>query len=133
MKDELTNMTTSILARGKGFNEECYDVWEDGKSWRLSYYMGDGTGVIKNQEIKQGICTENAMCTNPTQSLLQRWLREKHNWHVEIFLDAYMNYCISFSKIGPFEALDRGVGVLCSTYEEALEIALFNILKRFIN
>jgi len=79
------------------------------------------------------------MCSAPTQSLLQKWLREVHNWNIIVFNDdgdiefgnlrynfELRNVTISFKKrnikniVGTYEF---------KTYEEALEKGLQEALK----
>ena len=66
----------------------------------------------------------------PTQSLLQKWLREKHKLHIEILLSEnapYDTYYSRVSEIGKYftTAHDDFYG----TYEEALEKGLQEALK----
>lgn len=70
----------------------------------------------------------------PTQSLLQRWLREKHSIHIQIDIghdkeDVWYNYYVMrIEKSHEFEPLcssDDGL----DTYESALEIGLQESLK----
>ena len=74
MEDELIKFETAKLAKEKGFDIPCkksYWVNPDGEFWLASYsydrdrYLGRPWLLV------------------PTQSLLQRWLREVHNIHVE--------------------------------------------------
>ena len=64
----------------------------------------------------------------PTQSLLQKWLREVHNVSIKID-DYYTNSRVRFDynvcQLGSQE--DNPVGIF-ETYEEALEIGLYQAL-----
>jgi hypothetical protein len=64
-----------------------------------------------------------------SQSLLQKWLREVHNLHIELFLTSYGEWTVrNIVKIG-----DADIGVrddkFFSTYEHALEHGLCEALK----
>ena len=55
MTDTLVSFAAAILAKEKGFNEPCSHRYNVGATSELNDLLA------------------------PTQSLLQRWLREKHN------------------------------------------------------
>ena len=72
----------------------------------------------------------------PTQSLLQKWLREKYNIYVEIIVDqtSKPKFCYGITgykdKVGCFNALHfRTFSDLEYTYEKALEAGLFHALE----
>jgi hypothetical protein len=73
-----------------------------------------------------------------TQSLLQRWLREKKGIHIEIVATACGYYWIADkingTTITDSDILDRGIneGGCFDTYEEALEDALKYTLENLI-
>jgi hypothetical protein len=65
MKEELITFETAVLAKEKGFNEEVLCHYKnDGLDWFLD--------ELKNSDL------ERSEYSRPTQSLLQKWLREKH-------------------------------------------------------
>jgi hypothetical protein len=74
----------------------------------------------------------------PTQSLLQRWLREKKNIHIEIIATASGYYwCVNKTNgtsITDSDVLDRGTneGGCWDEYEQALEDAFRYILENLI-
>lgn len=68
----------------------------------------------------------------PTQSLLQKWLREEHNIKVESLFntlsnDYYINIVYNENNI-----LRRFIGTY-KTYEQALEVGLYEALKLIPN
>ena len=68
---------------------------------------------------------------NPTQSLLQRWLRETHNIHVEILWredNTYSGQLISDVHFNN-EVSDQYEAWGCNSYENALEICLSDALN----
>ena len=133
MTEQITEFETANLAKEKGFD------------W-MSYASYNSTGGIENTTINTSIGSKHddkwfdlhsynseslsTRCDAPTQSLLQKWLREKHNIHFVI--DTTMNpieWRVSYYKINnkPFETVH--LGGRYNTYEEALEKGLQEALK----
>ena len=76
MKDELVTFKTAKLAKEKDFNELCFDAYNRlGNKYSDGWceYIDDNAIIIRNSELKI------SSYTAPTQSLLQKWLREIHN------------------------------------------------------
>ena len=136
MKDQLISFETAKLARESGFDEECgLNYAQDGEVQTLQYWEGNGNGFESNSEIDCDFYIENnPVCSAPTQSLLQRWLREIHN------LQCYSE-CNASGWIGVIEntngtfikELGQGGNIpeagMWETYEEALEEGLYETLK----
>ena len=105
MKEQLVTFEVAKLAKEKGFNElsdSCYNI----------------IGVISNNiNNKNQDWTDNKVYTAPTQSLLQKWLREIHKINV---------YCIpsDFEEGTWYNNIASHNPVFTGTYEEALEIGL---------
>jgi hypothetical protein len=133
MREELITYETAKLVKEKGFNWECYAKWDYMGAF-ISNRLKDFV-VAPNNSVTAKVLFTIDDCRNdylaPTQSLLQRWLREEHNIiivalpytvSVKISMHSYiwMIYKISAStkKYQPF-----------STYEEALEQGLLKALK----
>lgn len=131
MSEELIKFETAKLAKEKGFNEPC-----------LNYY---GYNISVKDEIdKINICTttnkkesnsfyKSEACSAPTQSLLQKWLRDKHNIEVEPYRTVK---CTTGEKYGcqgekwiDDESSEDLFNIYKDTYEEALETGLFEALK----
>jgi len=128
MKEELIVFETAKLAKEKGFNLKCYHrvsfIWQD----KPTHYLGNYLDT--NSENVDG------MYSAPTQSLLQRWLREIHNIDVFINRDGMFkkeSYCIfihdNIKDISRLRPLDNDVFSGYFTYEEALEKGLQEALK----
>jgi len=100
MTEQLTSFKNAKLANEKGFNEYC-----------LSTYF----------EVKPIYV--------PTQALLQKWLREKHNIQITILrgFDGGSKNWFYIGEIGLVIANKRVSSG--TTYEEVLEEALFEALK----
>lgn len=125
MKEELVTFETAKLLKQKGFHELClFWYYEDGQQ---------GGGRIGKLSSYDSTCDENSgggdqygnkiICA-PSQSLVQRWLREIHNLHLEAMpirwatnnIECYTWTMRNFNKGGYFSAGDE-----YSTYEESLE------------
>lgn len=134
MKDELVTFETGKLAKEKGFDE-----------FTKSYF--NAKGELFNFYAKLAnhtIGVHNLQCTAPTQSLLQRWLREKHGHHIMVIPTVTANWTYhtvrviadidndvivglkSVSELPPFKGV---CGEDFSTFELALEAALKETLK----
>jgi len=118
MEDQLISFETAKLAKEKGFYLSCTkDGCED-------HYEIDGTllGESDPRYYKQ------ILFLAPSQSLLQKWLREERNMILEI------RYFLVVHHKGYYHRLSDG-NILLSTgfefksYEEALEIGLQKALE----
>lgn len=117
MKDKLISFETAKLAKEKGFN-----IYQD-------YQYVDN----ENTDFKSSFYRHNDyQCTlikklyfAPTQSLLQRWLREVHNIIVEVQFYSYNNWNYSIYLNEPITEVTPKF----KTYEEALEEGLQEALK----
>lgn len=107
---------TAKLAKVKGFDSKtlfCY--LENGD---LQYSSGD----LDDHEEYNHNKWDNYSA--PLQFELQKWLREKHNIHIEIYFNQRL-YCVC--TIGKGEIKDLGFEF--KTYEDALEQGLLEGLK----
>jgi len=127
MKEDFIAFETAKLAKEKGFeNKHPHKLRRDYYN-HLGKLNGDVTKYLKafcNNEDTSEYLTIDA----PTQSLLQKWLREVHDIHVIIVsggengLPSY-DYCVMVNRIN--HNLDDGD----YSYEEALEKGLQGALK----
>ena len=122
MEEQLISFETAVLAKEKGFkiptpvmykgNERSYG---HNNEWGIDEKRLDGEFPYRNQQ----------WYSIPTQSGLQKWLREKHNIHLiaykNINIDGY-DWCFittdGITNINSYK-----------TYEEALEVGLQEALK----
>jgi hypothetical protein len=131
MNDQLVSFETAKLAKEKGFDEEVICIFNPIKKNRI--YLRKN--VIYKGGIKVNLGTTIG-CS--TQSLLQRWLREKHNIHVSSecnFSGWFWNiektdgtYIKLFDLFVDGHKANTENGHY-KTYEEALEIGLQEALK----
>lgn len=137
MKEQLISFETAKLAYEKGYNREVVGI--SFTSTRRNYYNekgelnGDCTDFIKDV-IKYGrekAKIKHVLYPATSQSLLQKWLREEHEIHINI----NTFYFEDLEKYG-YEVEDiihkDGWVVMSNTagtYEEALEKGLQQALK----
>jgi len=114
MKDQLIKPDTAKLARDKEFGKTLDTIYP------MSYRLSDNKLVLNSQNN-----TLHTHTSAPTQSELQKWLREIHNIDVmpKILGNKVYRNNIYKNKIYIITA------GLSFDFEEALEIALFDALK----
>lgn len=117
MTEELVSFETAKLAKEKGFkhNSKCY---------------GGNGEILENIENHNNNIMQRFRYAAPTQSLLQKWLRKKHNIHIWLIpseIDktyrAYVGYGIKL------DLLENSFTQSFETYEETLEKGLQEALK----
>ena len=127
MEDTLISFETAKLAKKKGFDipqNKMYSFGSEMFSSILEIKFHDGNKhecsiEPYNWNGKIGV-TSTKYYSAPTQSLLQKWLREKHN------IDVYCIPCeTQLGNMTLWKSDDTFVG----TYEEALEVGLIEGLK----
>lgn len=109
MEEQLVNFETAKLAKEKGFNIFTGKAWIKKEGQEL-FFVPTYTSVTNGIEYHA-----------PTQSLLQKWLREAH----EIFVSVDVNFNI---KIYYKDELHNEIFNF-NSYEEALEKGLQEGLK----
>ena len=128
MKEELITFETAKLAKDKGFNIWC--------NQRYNYGLRDSSLIGKLEHSPypppKGIKIDSNQIFAPTQSLLQKWLREKYDLHITIdkeFTDGdYFIRILIPDKNGKYSNRTRNIKS-CKTYEEALEVSLKKSLE----
>lgn len=121
MKDELISFETAKLAKEKGFTSS------EGYRWLYSLdskrkFIAVGAGYDMNIAM-------NA----PTQSLLQRWLREEKDIHISLdfnSMDKHYYVYVEYLSFGSWTYSDQSNNLnKLPTYEAALEQGLQEALK----
>jgi hypothetical protein len=135
MTDQLVSWEIAKLAKEKGFG-----MTSNTLSLRGNYYNhkgvldGDVTELIRAQIHEEDTTPFKTICA-PTQSLLQRWLREKHRAHINIVYlfehDVYVPFTQYIDVTTEPVVLkdEKNKSLRFSTYEEAFEAALLESLK----
>ena len=129
MKDQLIDFKTAVLAKDKGFNSSFYGRTINQNRWYFKegvqcYWEWDSE--LESEEDFEEDTKD--LIPHPTQSLLQKWLREEYNLTVFIvpspspsgMMFTYQTY----GKLNPFEESNW-----FETYEQALEKGLQEALK----
>ena len=122
MKEQLISSETAKLAKEKGFDKVLYIT-------NISYfYYDDFLSTGSNSLVTYRYKERPNIYLAPTQSLLQKWLREIHGievWVTPLFDKVYkVNwfYTTLFQKSNTF-----------TKYEEALEVGLVDALNLIPN
>lgn len=137
MKDTLVKPITAKLAKEKGFDIMCNDFINTyNEEDELMGFVGD------NFEEKLESAKEIIQYYLPTQSFLQKWLRETHN--IEVLVSRIPPEAVLASKTSGKSILKNyncyvwnynsnprilNSGTFQDVYEEALEIGLQEALK----
>ena len=88
--EDYVNFETAKLLKEKGFDGECDYLYADGKLMRASGFACDwnkGETLFADYENE---------CSAPTFQMVMKWLREKHNLHIEIRIT---NHSISMVNV----------------------------------
>lgn len=122
MKENIVSFQVAKLAKEKGFTLQTNPFGYVTKFYRPS------TGTLLSYG-RTGRSKLNTLIYAPTQSLLQKWLREVHNLHITI----------DYNKSGKFncrlcDEVENNLsiklfGEYFNSYEEALEVGLYQALK----
>ena len=138
MEEQLISFDTAKLAKEKGFNIPTISYYNPkGRSEESEGYMTERL-ESSNWNNGQGSYPTHAKdieCSAPTQSLLQKWLREKHKIHIQIqvlgqFVNGDNKFYSQVILFGDNKWISKFISnKLTYTYEEALEIGLHEALK----
>jgi len=136
MQDTYTSFKVAKLAKDKLFNEECREYFtEEGEIQTLQYYEGSG-GTIRNQDIDSEYANDTVICAAPTQSLLQKWLRDIHKidvipYPIEMQTDTRTlpQEEIEYNYSIWIKGVKQDVYFKGGTWEEALEFGLEEAFK----
>jgi len=141
MKEQLITLETAKIAKDKGFNITLENTDED---WKSNYYEPNDMRyhyhrdskkysplsdyyADTNQNFQQYGDNKHPHIDAPTQALLQKWLREKHDIHIVMVsgYSGFPNYdvCVMLNKTNHLRE-DKDY-----YYEEALEKGLQEALK----
>lgn len=145
MEEKIVLFETAKLAQEKGFNVAITTYYNKGKKPYVTTscdYQSD-RDAISNWNNGQGsypTLAENVECSAPTQTLLQKWLREVHNIDIEPYLilmekgnrEIEQDFnCKEYTYKLKLKGIQQWTSVRGTkpTYEEALEHGLVEALK----
>ena len=131
MEDTRITFETAKLAKEKGFPQEPNRL-------KIPYYnyKGEFKGDVKDwlrKYLRKEDTSDVESVSAPTQSLLAKWLREKHNIHVtsryDIVLEKGYGYTLYFFMEDKGSFVNKElISYIYKTYEEAYEIGLYQAL-----
>lgn len=147
--DTLVSFETAKLAKEKGFNIPVVNYYTSINKYNRKNYLSHSEGYqterLEESNWNDGKGSyptkpEDVECSAPTQSLLQKWLREKHNIHIEVWKMSGHFRARRFEEVIEKINFDGNVKDVIrhykysnyldgETYEEALEIGLQEGLK----
>lgn len=151
MKEQLVTFDTAELAKTKGFKFDLsdFDDYEDMALYSGYYQLAILPGHQNYQNKKYTSlplhwlefnhggheCVDNI--DQPTLSLLKKWLREEHKLHFHIYYGKERKWGIDIYSIKEDIEEDYCAGLMnnpnqftgYATYEEALEVGIFEALK----
>jgi len=110
----IINYETAKLAKTKGYNHYCIMTYQDEELTISSCY--DLTNLV-NEEVY-----------TPTQSELQKWLRDNFQIHIEIYVNA-SGWGYIFTKLNGTVLKEIEDDCFFENYEAALELALIECLN----
>jgi hypothetical protein len=90
ISDELVSLETAKLAKEKGFNWLCSSV-------KIETIEGSEREVYDEEECRYVTVKDVAKTRIPTQTRLQRWLREEKAILVEVFIDDDSNMPLTYN------------------------------------
>lgn len=127
MEEKLISFGTSKLAKEKGFNIPVLNCYNENNE------LGDVDDLLYIDYNKFDVVygSNTNMYSVPTQSLLQKWLREKHSLYIlleeteTLSLDSGIGFYYKIIKVKDKEHLRLDYSMyFYKTYEEALEVGL---------
>jgi len=132
--EALISFNTAKLAKEKGFDIPCIATYKDAELYHHKSKRYIDLSMSKKwieEPIKNSAMLDAKVprYSAPTQSLLQKWLRDVHNIHIEIQSpdtpnETWGSHIRYINKFG-----NRGDCGDSETYEQALEAGLLEALK----
>jgi len=122
LEDRIISVETAELAKEKGFNEE------------VGHYYSNNDLINPKHSYNFNLHNENIdISSAPTQSLLQKWLREFYKLHVRVDnvnRPQKNKWCFEIYKL-PSGVINlwNETSKVYNSYEDALEIGLQEALK----
>lgn len=147
MKEERITFETAKLAKTKGFNAFVRGYYVEYLKDQIDPEYPEGSGpfsmkkgeidfeneYIRNNDIgKNDLSCSNYCCyAAPTQSIIQKWLREEHNidvWVKPFILDDMKKEYLGFTNFLPNGGNGKNY-ITHQTYEDALEFGMQKVLE----
>jgi len=132
MQEQLITHATAVIAFEKGFNWRCYACYMNGKieyNYAFEAQVDDKAATIIDI-LEDETCEDvSKSCpAAPTQSLLQKWLRDTHAIHISVFYNQYEFWAEIMQGGGESISLRNKLSEPgknpTDNYEDVMEIAL---------
>ena len=138
MQEQLISFKVAKLAKEKGFDLECKDYYEDEMLEESANRFVENWNNDKESSKRLTFCKDEPeihICYSaPTQSLLQKWMREVHNIHVEarksVVSKQYFWRIVEWDKLTDWKLRPDS---RYNSYETALEAGLYEALTLIKN
>ena len=134
MKDQLVSFNVAVLAKEKGFNITQFLYYTpSGNLKETTAWIEDEDDIERPITLSTILMfTDARHISAPTQSLLQKWLREKYHFNlwIEPHIDIKGNLMGWHCKLGINLHKHSFICTLGNTYELALEAGLLEALKQ---
>ena len=128
MEEQLISFETAKLAKEKGFNIDCLHFYCINSTCNYTEKPYEYSFKVNANRPNKNNFGYGGTTSAPTQSLLQRWLREVHD--IIVLIHQYTETKTYFYLINQEYDFEYDNNKLnCKTYEEALEIGLQEALK----
>jgi len=112
MTDEIIKEETAKLAKKKGFNNGCSQLWG-------TYNGYDGLHYADNFNQFNG----DNQFSAPTQTLLGRWIRKEYKIHIEVYCNA-SGFGYILTKLNGTVIKEIENDIFFESNEDALEVGL---------
>ena len=131
MKEQLISFETAKLAKEKGFNIPTRNFYADFTWKSIEVYSCIEVGYNEFTDSMENNHGFGDITLIPTQSLLQKWLREVHNIHViPIPYNISSKEIVYRNRIVYFEDnMEQNKYIGLGIFEQSLEIGLQEALK----
>lgn len=135
MNEQLIQYDTAVLAKEKDFSNTVVYFYSKPRSKMFGLDEKGRSYPIKNTPRKLYTVGEHAVLNienvfeAPSQTILQKWLREVHKTHITIHHYKNDTYSVSVTDWCDNSLSVELFGESFKTYEEALEAGLFEALK----
>jgi len=124
MTEELITFETAVLAKEKGFDEECLSIYYPDNDFHEPHELS-----ITYRNSRLSFAYRKGAITAASQSLLQRWLRERHEIWIYVMPKLIIEQVVWVNNTDVKEG-KKEWGIYHNTYEKALEAGLQYGLKQ---
>lgn len=126
MKEISVKFETARLAKEKNFDWSCNNAYD------LSGNLGNYYDIVEESPFEENdVDYDSLRYSAPTQSFLQKWLREVHNIHIHICYFTESNtWNVDLYKLPNNDLINNPMEFSKNnTYEQALEVGIYEGLK----